>query len=123
MTKDRSFRLVEPFKVGYRSGSLPMLIAENSLGFTAQIEIQECDLDVEQARALRDWLNSVLPDEPREEREGMKFGCNGCGTVVTLAFTDASKQYVDIRSIDGWMAGAGGTWCPKCTSALNRNGD
>jgi len=64
MTKDRSFKLVEPFKVGYRGGSLPMLIAENSLGFTAQIEIQECDLDVDQARALRDWLTSVLPDEP-----------------------------------------------------------
>lgn len=63
-SKDRnSFKLAEPFKTGYRSGTLPMLIAENSLGFTAQVEIQKCDLDADQARALRDWLTSVLPDE------------------------------------------------------------
>lgn len=60
-----TFKLVEPFKIQYRGGSL--LIAENSMGFTAQIEIQECDLDVDQARALRDWLTSVLPDNSRAD--------------------------------------------------------
>jgi hypothetical protein len=57
------FKLAEPLRLAY-DRSLE-LVAENSLGFTAQVSIQECDLDVQQARALRDWLNSVLPDEPK----------------------------------------------------------
>lgn len=72
---------------------------------------------------LKERIDAALStDEPKvePEREGMKFGCCGCDAVVTLAFTDSTKQYVDIRSVEGWTAGVGGTWCPKCTSRLNR---
>lgn len=61
--------------------------------------------------------------EPSAERQGMAFGCSGCGAAVTLAFTDSTKKYVDIKSISGWTAGVGGTWCPKCTFSKNRRAE
>jgi hypothetical protein len=62
------FKLVTPFTIkhAHMKGGRE-IVARNSLGWTAQIELSDCDLDVAQARALRDWLNAVLPDEHGEK--------------------------------------------------------
>jgi Lar family restriction alleviation protein len=90
----------------------------------ATVMCSECPCDMELAgiperEVIAAW-NRRSP-EPTPERQGMKIGCNGCDAAVVLAFTDATKKAVDINAIEGWTAGPGGTWCPRCS--LNRPGD
>jgi hypothetical protein len=68
------------------------------------------------------WLKSYAElgraAEPRGDVKGATFGCQKCGTTVTLEFTDATKKSVAIGPMNGWVVGPGGCFCPHC--ALNR---
>lgn len=56
------FREAVPLNIG--TGDYPMTLAHNyGLQVSPLITIYEADLCVEDARALRDWLNKVLPPE------------------------------------------------------------
>lgn len=70
------------------------------------------------AMGLRAILAGRLPDEPPAEHQGVTFGCSKCSDTVTLQFTDATKRSIDIRPMNGWVAGPGGCFCPRC--AQNR---
>lgn len=56
---------------------------------------------------------------PPEDAPGLAFACTGCGATISVAFTDASKKFVDAKSLEGWTVHLGCTWCPKC-NAQNR---
>jgi hypothetical protein len=70
-------------------------------------------------QGLRDFKIATHPsfgttDEPKAERQGVTFGCSKCSDTVTLLFTDATKKSIDIRPMNGWVAGPGGCFCPRC---------
>lgn len=61
----REFRQAPDCEVNFGGVTGVMRIARNDAPYI--ITVEEADLDVTQARALRDWLNSVLPAEPSAE--------------------------------------------------------
>lgn len=59
-TKDQLFKRQDELLLNFGKAWGDQLIAfVNSSG--VQITVEECDLDVEKAKRLRDWLNEVLP--------------------------------------------------------------
>jgi len=81
-----------------------------------------CDCSAREGKLFHSATCSSMkppPLEPRAERQGVTFGCVGCGAVVTLEFTDASKKSINIMPMNGWIAGASGCYCPRC-AAENR---
>lgn len=54
----------EPYLLDWSGhGGSPFEVARVYPPTRTLVEIRECDLNVEGARALRDWLNKVLPNE------------------------------------------------------------
>lgn len=54
----------EPYLLDWTGhGGAPFEVARVYKQTRTLVEIEECDLNVEGARALRDWLNKVLPNE------------------------------------------------------------
>lgn len=61
----REFRQTSDCMVDFGGVTGMWRLAHNDAPYI--ITVEEADLNVEQARALRDWLNLVLPDEPSAE--------------------------------------------------------
>lgn len=63
VTKEETFRQAPPLDMPlrYSDGTYNVQIAECYPHHITLVSIRDADLDVAQARALRDWLNKVLP--------------------------------------------------------------
>lgn len=57
---DEQFNDAEPFEIA-RTYSESPLVAYVTCGTRRFVTIEACDLYAHEARALRDWLNEVLP--------------------------------------------------------------
>jgi hypothetical protein len=57
-TDQQGFRPADNLEVEYGRHNAQRIATRYSAGM---VSIEECDLDVAQARELRDWLNEVLP--------------------------------------------------------------
>lgn len=55
---EESFQIAEAFSAIHCTDDGPFIVAETN---GRLLTVMDCDLNVRQARALRDWLNKVLP--------------------------------------------------------------
>jgi hypothetical protein len=68
------------------------------------------------ARATETKPAMRCPDETSEpQQEGRKVYCNDCDAVAVLPYTDDTRRFLSIASLDGWTAPP--SRCPKCSTA------
>lgn len=68
----------------------------------------------EEIHRLRAQLRSARETEP--DLGGCSIACGACGVETLLRYTDRTKKFVSITSVEGWTVMQGvGIRCPSCS--------